>query len=140
MIRLIIPIFLLPCWMNFQDYGKRDTDFTIVLDEHDSFPPGVEARLTTTRECPCTGYRIQAGLSWRSDTLTLSLGGLVRPSPCYAIPDVAIGRLHLGDIGDGTYVIRVKYRNEEDLHRLIISNRRASVVPLAATFTRVVWE
>ncbi|MDH4070596.1 MAG: hypothetical protein OEV30_09235 [Ignavibacteria bacterium] len=120
-----------------QDYGRRDTDFTVTLTGRTEFPPGIDAFIRTTEQYPCTGYRIRAGVSWESDTLTIAIGGFVRPSPCVPLSAEATGSLYLGDIGSGSYILRIRYRSDTELHRLLINEKDVRVESGPNSFTRL---
>jgi hypothetical protein len=123
-----------------QDYGRRDTDFGITVEERTEFPPGLNATIETMEVYPCAGYRIRSGLAWKSDTLTLSIGGFVRPSPCVPLPSTAVGETYLGDIADGIYYFRVEYRGETDLYRIVLKDDAAIITTISSTFTRIQWQ
>lgn len=104
-----------------QDYGRRDTDFVFTLVKRTEFPSGIDVHIRTTRLYPCTGYLLQTGVSRTSDTLTISLGGLLRPSPCVPMSAEATASFYLGNISDGSYILRIRYRSDEDIHRMIVT-------------------
>ena len=120
-----------------QDYGRRDTDFTIGIERRTEFPPGFDAYLTSTKHYPCTGYDIRAGFSWMKDTLTVDIGGFRRPSPCVSLPAPATGSLYIGDIGPGSYVLRIRYRGDEDLHRMTVTPSTMKFKSIRDTFTEL---
>ena len=122
-----------------QDYGRRDTDFKITIQTRKDFPPGYDANLESTATYPCTGYDIRTGISWNHDTLTIDIGGFRTPSPCVALPAIATGSVYLGDIGSGTYVFRVRYRGDEDLHRVTIKKGGIKVRSIRNAFTSLQW-
>jgi hypothetical protein len=120
-----------------QDYGRRDTDFEIEVERRTEFPPGYDAHLNSTTIYPCTGYDIRAGFSWMRDTLTIDIGGFRRPSPCIALPASATGSLYVGDIGFGSYVLRIRYRGDEDLHRMTVTDKGVRFRSIRDDFTRL---
>jgi len=122
-----------------QDYGKRDTDFVMTVTRNPGLPRGFLAALKTTKVYPCTGYDIRLGLSWSTDTLTLNIGGLRRPSPCVQLSAEATGSIFLGDIGDGRYVLRIRYRSDEELHHFRVTNGKVFVTSEPKSFTRIMW-
>jgi hypothetical protein len=117
-----------------------DTKFEIVLTRRTEFPPGLEAQVVTTERYPCAGYTIRTAVSWRLDTLTIHVGGFVRPSPCLADMSRATGTAYLGDIGEGTYVLGIRYRGHQDLHRLSIEDDAKTIEPIENSFTELEWE
>lgn len=137
---LLVASMVCPDRSNGQDYGRRDTDFMITLITRTGFPSGFDALLETKKQYPCTGYRILAGVSWNSDTLTIAIGGLVRPSPCVPMPAEATGSLYLGDIGSGSYILRIRYRSETETHRLHIQHRDVRVESGPSSFTRFLFD
>jgi len=123
-----------------QDYGRRETDFKITIQTRKDFPPGYDANLESTAIYPCTGYDIRTGISWKHDTLTIDIGGFRSPSPCVALPATATGSVYLGDIGPGTYVFRVRYRGDEDFHRVTLAQSGVKVRSIRNVFTSLRWK
>jgi hypothetical protein len=120
-----------------QDYGRRDTDFKVEIERQKEFPPGYTADMQSTTIYPCTGYDIRAGCSWMRDTLTVDIGGFRRPSPCVALPAAATGSIYLGDIGPGSYVLRIRYRADEDLHRMTVTEKGIRFRIIRSNFTTI---
>ena len=128
---------LLPCGDAVsQSYGGRDTDFRITLG-YRSDPAGVEANIITTSSYPCEGYTIRSQVTWYRDTVNLRIVNFVRPSPCMQSMSEAQGTAFLGNLRDTTYVVRVYYREDVDLHRVKFSGGRILVRPIRNDFTRL---
>ena len=117
-----------------QSYGGRDTDFRITLS-HMSDPDGIQARIVTTNTYPCEGYGIRSQVTWDRDTVNLWIGSFVQPSPCIQSMSEAEGTAYLGNLRDTTYVVRVYYRGEADLHLVKFLGGRILVRPLRSEFT-----
>jgi hypothetical protein len=131
-------VIMLSSWSaTAQDYGNLDTEFRIVIGHSEDFPPGFTAEITTTNSYPCVGYEIRSGVSWHLDTLSISIGGFLRPSPCYESMTPATGSLYMGDIGPGEYVLRIRYRGATDLHQLTVAEGYVAASKLDASFTRI---
>jgi len=123
-----------------QDFGNRDTDFRISIVERTEFPPGLEARIETTTRYSCEGYTIRSQVSWQRDSISITIDGFLRPSPCFSTMSRATGTVYLGSIGDGTYILGIRYRGDEDFYRLILKDGRPAIDTLHATFTGITWE
>jgi hypothetical protein len=139
LLTIALPFFAAIPELTAQDYGKRDTDFTITIHERDEFPPGFDADLESSAIYPCTGYDIRAGISWNRDTLTIDIGGFRAPAPCITLSAPATGTVYLGDIGPGTYVLRIRYRGDSDLHRVKLTGESAQIRAIANEFTTIRW-
>jgi hypothetical protein len=135
-----IPLFAVSPDLSAQDYGRRDTDFEITITERNEFPPGYDAGLESTALYPCTGYDIRAGVSWNRDTLTIDIGGFRSPTPCITLSAPATGSVYLGDIGQGSYILRIRYRGDVDLHRVRITQDRVQVRGIRSEFTSIRWK
>lgn len=120
-----------------QSHGERDTDFSFAFWQRTEDPPGLESFITTTATYPCVGYSLRATALWSEDTLTISILGMVRPSPCFFSMTEATGNLYLGNIVDGKYLLRIRYRDDEDLYRLRIAKAGLSFFPLQQGFSEV---
>jgi len=120
-----------------QDYGRRDTDFEIAMVRRTEFPPGYDADMKSTTIYPCTGYDIRAGFSWMRDTLTIDIGGFRRPSPCVTLPAAATGSIYIGDIGPGSFLLRIRYRGDEDIHRMSVTETGIRFRSVRTDFTTV---
>jgi len=139
-ILLIVSGTCLPSDSSSQDFGRLDTGFEIFVTKRAEFPPGFEAELVTTETYPCIGYVIRSGVSWRIDTLTIHIGGFVRPSPCVSSMSLATGTTYLGNIGEGMYIFRINYRGQRDLHRVSITSNGVIVEAIENSFTNIEWE
>lgn len=129
-------LLLTPLPMLSQTHGVIDTYFTIVLSPT-SEPAGVVANITTTATYPCEGYRIQTRVTQEYDTMTVHIGGLIRPAPCFATSSTATGSAYLGNIEGGTYFLKISYRGKSDLYKFISSANSFRVVPLHVDFTEL---
>ena len=119
-----------------QSYGDRDTDFRITL-RYITEPHGIEARIVTTNTYPCEGYGIRSYATWDRDTVNLRIFGLVQPSPCIQSMSEAEGTAFLGDLRDSTYIVKIYYRGDVDMHRVKFSGGRIMIRPVRSDFTRV---
>jgi hypothetical protein len=122
--------------MRAQSYGERDTGFSLVLSPRTEFPSGIVAALRTTATYPCVGYDIRAMVVWTKDTATVMITGLRAPAPCAGGGAEANGTAFLGAIPD-TAFLRIDYRGETDLYRMISAGKRIIASPLRSAFTRV---
>jgi hypothetical protein len=123
-----------------QDFGDRDTDFAITVSELENTPFGFAADLETGATYPCAGYRIRSSVTRQADTLTLWIGGFVRPSPCYPLAGSATGTVYLGTLREGSRIFRIRYRNEEDLYEIWNIHGEVGMTPLQAWFTTITIE
>ena len=135
---LIFFLNALPYQLHGQDAGPRDTGFKITLSRRAEFPPGFDAELVTTSYYPCEGYRMRPTVSWDKDTISIDIGGFVRPSPCFKTMSQATGTAYLRDIGDGRYLLRIRYRGDENLYRLRVAHGAIRFEPVIATFTELI--
>jgi hypothetical protein len=119
-----------------QSSTNLDTHFAIALSRTNE-PNGIVADITTTSTYPCEGYRIQTRMTREYDTLTVHIGGVVRPTPCLSMFGAASGTAYLGNSLRGTYFLKVRYRASNDLYKLIISDKSIFAVPLHAEFTDI---
>ncbi len=71
------------------------------------------------------------------DTLTIDIGGFRTPSPCVALPAAATGSIYLGDIGQGSYLLRIRYRGDEDIHRMNVAETGIRFKDVRSNFTTV---
>ena len=120
-----------------QDYGRLDTGFEISIRHRAEFPPGFEATIVTSGTYPCAGYSIRSAVSWRLDTLTVHIGGFVRPSPCFSSMSRATGTTYLGNIGEGTYILCISYRGHRDLYRISIKPADFVIDAIDRSFTTI---
>ena len=138
---VLIPLTLLliafPYKAQSQDEGPRDTGFKLTLVKRTEFPPGFDAEIVTTSYYPCAGYQMRPTVSWNRDTISIEIGGFVRPSPCFKMMSQATGTAYLRDIGDGKYFLRIRYRGDADLYWLRVANAAVAFDPVAATFTAI---
>ena len=123
-----------------QEVGARDTGFNVTLVRRTEFPPGFEAGITTTSYYPCAGYRMRPTVTWNSDTVSIDIGGFVRPSPCFETMSRATGNVYLGDIADGKYLMRLRYRGDADLYKLKVRNGQIAIDPIISKFTELIHE
>jgi len=136
LVLIIVPL-LLAIIPALQEKVPLDTGFTILLLERSEYPPGIEAEIQTTSTYPCAGFRVQSEIIWYLDTVTIALGGLVRPSPCFSGMERATGNIYLGNLGKGTFILRVRYRGHEDLHLLHKTKAGIEMKPRIDAFTTV---
>ena len=135
---LIFFLNILPYRTQGQDATPRDTGFKITLSRRAEFPPGFDAEIVTTSYYPCEGYRMRPTVSWNRDTISIDIGGFVRPSPCFKTMSQATGTAYLRDIGDGRYFLRIRYRGDENLYRLGVADGEIAFEPIVATFTELI--
>ncbi len=122
--------------LHAQSAGERDTGFEIQLSYRTEPPLGVQADLTTTNTYPCEGYSIRSRVKWEKDTVSITILGFVRPSPCMQSSSEATGSAYLGNL-IGTYIIRIYYRDDVDMHRVTLSKKGITSRPLEDTFTEL---
>lgn len=126
----------LPFFGFSQTNAPLDTRFNIVLTESTG-PKGVLADFRTTATYPCEGYRLQTRLARTSDTLTVFVNGLIRPSPCIQSSSNATGTAFLGDISAGISYLQVTYRGESDVYKIIAGEKWFAVIALRFNFTEL---
>ncbi len=112
-----------------------DTGFRFSLSRSEADPIGVIAKLTTTGDYPCEGYRLKTKVSHQRDTITISILGMIQPSPCYAAYAKATGVAFLGNKVAGKYYLRILYRGTADLYRLVFIEGRNILSPITISFT-----
>lgn len=119
-----------------QSHDARDTNFIIALSHNDAEPGGIVAEITTTATYPCEGYRIQTRLTQNMDTLTVHIGGLIRPSPCFHTSGNAETKILLGNF-HSEILLRISYRGESDMYKITIDNNTFIILPMKKEFTEV---
>lgn len=139
-IKIQIVALLFPCLGSVcvaQSFGERDTDFRIVLERRTEKPSGFQANITTTSTYPCEGYSLRTRVRWDKDTISVHVLGLVRPSPCIQSSAEATGTAFIGELKEGISYVRIFYRGDVDLHRVVRSKSRLSAIPIQRTFTEL---
>ena len=132
---LVIVVMLLPVPTVGQPYGRLDTSFDLTLRDRRTAPYGTELDIQSTTVYPCAGYRILSSVVWSHDTLSVTVLGLRRPTPCVPLTSVATGSLYLGQLGDTTVVFRFLYRGHEDRYRVVFVGGTMKITPIASGFT-----
>ena len=132
----VLSLFSLPTFS--QSAGELDTRFVITLSRTDQStePAGVVAELTTSAVYPCEAYQIQTRVAQSTDTLTVYIGGMIRPGGCFAAFSNATGTAFLGDVL-GIYYLRIWYRGVEDLYRVNFRKHSFLIQPLENEFTEL---
>lgn len=97
----------------------------------------LSVEVKTTFEYPCKGFGIDLNQLRREDTISVIIGGVVRPNPCLQINSEATGTMLLSPLENGVYVLRVQHKIWSDVFQLTIESDRFNVVPITATFTNV---
>jgi hypothetical protein len=118
-----------------QSSGERDTDFKVVLERRIEKPAGFQANIATTSTYPCEGYSLRTRVRWDKDTVSIYVLGLVRPSPCVQSSAEATGTVLIGELKEGVSFVRILYRGDFDLHKVIRSKGRLRTIPIRRTFT-----
>jgi hypothetical protein len=119
-----------------QSYGDLDTGFRIQIRQS-TVAKGHEVTLTTTSTYPCEGYVLRSFLTREQDTLSIHVTGMLRPSPCIQSSSEATGTLLIGQVKPDTSFLRIQYRGETDLHRIINSKKGLRSRPIQSSFTRI---
>ena len=135
--QLAVRASILLCFPFLSLAQTPDTDFRIVLTHSDSDPSLIVALVTTTATYPCFGYRLQTRVAQSHDTLTISIGGLVRPSSCFHAFDIARGDANLGSLSPGKYMLCVAYRNVVDHFEIRVAQKRILIQPIKHDFSEV---
>ncbi|MEO8167939.1 MAG: hypothetical protein ABI623_06820 [bacterium] len=117
-----------------QSNPPLDTKFNIVLSNSRE-PAGILASFITTASYPCEGYRLQTRLIQKSDTLTVYINGMIRPTPCIQSSSYAMQETFLGDIPGGEHYLQIVYRGQSDIYKLITGENWAAVISIRSTFT-----
>ena len=71
------------------------------------------------------------------DTITVIIGGLIRPNPCFQAESEATGKLFIGPLQSGDYILKIYYRGASDLYALAMSEYTFTVKPIQTEFTEV---
>jgi len=132
---LALGVVLLPVPAPGQTYGRLDTSFDLTLRKRRTPPYGTELEIQSTTVYPCAGYRILSSVVWSHDTLSITVLGLRRPTPCVPLASEATGSVYLGDLGDTTVVFRFLYRGNEDRYRIAFFGPSINITPVARGFT-----
>jgi len=120
-----------------QSLGERDTDFEIGLAQSTEKPAGMVAHVTTSKTYPCEGYTLRTQTRWNRDTVSVYILGLLRPSPCYQTSSEATGSVFLGDMKGSVWFLRIRYRGDVDLYKMVHIRKRLSAIAIYSTFTTV---
>mgnify|MGYP001591532933 CR=1 FL=1 len=121
-----------------QSFGNLETRFVFKLlqfSEGDNL--GLAADVSTTSTYPCAGFGIQFRQFRSADTITVYIGGLIRPNPCFQTNDNAASKMFIGPMRLGKYVLRIYYRGVSDLYSLNIGRNRFVIAPLHIEFTEI---
>ncbi len=105
-----------------QSQGERDTGFQLTLERSAEPPPGLVVRLVTTSSYPCEGYQIRSRVVFLRDTASITISGLLRPSPCFQTSSEATGTAYLGMPRVFPFVLKIVYRGEIDLYRVFLTS------------------
>jgi hypothetical protein len=135
----LVIVFACPPLAAFaQSPGERDTGFLLTLQRNPDPPPGLVLSLVTTSSYPCEGYTIRSRVWSHLDTMFVDVLGLGRPTPCFQTSSEATGNAFLGNLQAASFVLRISYRGDADLYRIILpKNGPMSGVRIRATFTRL---
>lgn len=124
--------------LHSQSFGDIDTKFVFnVMHFSENNNLGLAADVSTTETYPCAGFRITLSQSRVQDTITVSIGGLVRPNPCFQTQSEATGKLFIGPLQQGQYVLRVYYRGQSDLYKLTLGATQFTLQPIQNEFTEL---
>lgn len=121
-----------------QHEGERDTDFKIRIERVEN-ADGYRARITTTSTYPCAGYDIRSRATWEGDTVSIRILGFVRPSPCVQMFSEATGDAWIGTMSSSVSFIRIIYRTDVDIYKIIRSDKHSTIVPVKKAFTSL-WK
>ena len=117
-----------------QTPGDIDTRFSVKFSRTTE-PLGIIAKITTFDTYPCEGYQIQTRVTQQRDTLTVHIGGIIEPIPCFTTFDVATGTAYLGRSLDGIHFLRFNYRTENDLYKLVVKGNNRIISAVHSDFT-----
>jgi len=136
----IVSLIVGPFRLFAQTYGELDTGFEISLSRRTEIPPGIQATILTTNTYPCEGYSIRSQVTWQKDTINIRILGFVRPTPCFSTSSEATGTAYLSNPGNGSYIVRLLYRGEEDMHLLFIRENKITIIPMRDEFSKLEWK
>lgn len=135
---VLLFVLSLPSVTCAQSFGNLDTKF--VLRVHlfaEGNLLGLAADVSSTTVYPCLGFGIRFSQRITGDTVSLTIGGLVRPTRCHQALDVASGKVFIGPLVTGKYVLRISYREREDLYLVSVRSGQYSIIPRNNTFTEI---
>lgn len=132
---LVVLSLLATCTTPCQEAGDPDTRFRIFLFLQDSSPPGIWGEVRTTSLYPCIGYKLRFGISRSADTLSLTIVGMLRPSPCIQGMEEAQGRTYLAPPGERSFILRIRYRASTDLYRVTLTKTGLESTLITSRFT-----
>ncbi len=122
-----------------QSQGERDTGFLLTLERSAEAPSGLVVRLVTTSSYPCEGYQIRSRVVFIRDTASITITGLLRPSPCFQTHSEATGTAYLGQPRVFPFVLKIVYRGDADLYRVFLTARGGiSASAVKTVYTRLV--
>lgn len=98
---------------------------------------GLAADVSSTATYPCAGFGIKLQQFTNADTITIRVGGVLRPNPCFQAHDVATSKLFVGPLRSGRHILRISYRGAEDLYVLIMQENRYTISALKNDFTEI---
>jgi hypothetical protein len=121
-----------------QSDGALDTKFVfrlLLFSEGDRL--GLSADVTSTSTYPCAGFGIKVQQLTHADTITIHVGGMLRPNPCFQTSEVATGKFFIGPLSMGKYVLKIYYRGVSDVYSLNVERSRFALAPLRTEFTEM---
>jgi hypothetical protein len=121
-----------------QSFGNIDTKFIFkLLYFSEGNQLGLAAHVSTTATYPCAGFGIKLTQLRMQDTITVIIGGLIRPNPCFQTESEATGKLFIGPLRSGDYILKIYYRGTSDLYRLTINQFTFSLKSIHIQFTEI---
>ena len=121
-----------------QSFGNIDTKFVFkLLYFSEGNQLGLSADVSTTTTYPCAGFGIKLSQSRKQDTITVAIGGLIRPNPCFQTDSEATGKLFIGPLQAGNYILKIYYRGTSDIYILTINQFNFSLKPIQNEFTEI---
>ncbi len=117
--------------------GTLDTHFDIVLSYNQAEPSGIVAAITTITSYACEGYLIQTRVLQNLDTVTIHIGGMIRPTPCFTAFSSATGTAFIGNLCNGIRYLKIQSRGENDLYKLSFEQRSVDITRIRSRFTEL---
>ena len=115
-----------------------DTKFVFKLAHYvENGKLGLAADVATTSLYPCAGFGIRFRQYQSGDTITVAIGGFIRPNPCFQTSSEAASKVFIGPVMQGQSVLRISYRGQSDLYALSLTARSFALKRIRSGFTEM---
>lgn len=117
---------------------ELDTRFVFKLAHYvEDGKLGLAADVVSTSLYPCEGFGIRFRQYQSGDTITVAIGGLVRPNPCFQTSSEAESKVFIGPLFPGQAFLRISYRGKSDLYELRLTARGFALRRIRSEFTEM---